>query len=77
MNTDLMVHADEIDWDARPEPYRDILLLAQINDRIRSLTRQETAEWILSEIHKKAQLRESLHACMDALHQAQRRGPRE
>jgi hypothetical protein len=72
-----MVRADEIRWDPEPEPYRDVVLLAQIMDRLRPLTEQEKAEWILSELHDKAVLRLTLQACMDALHQAQRAGARQ
>ncbi len=68
-----MVSADEITWGFEPDSHRDVVLLAEIVDRLRPLSEQEKAQWILDQCRDKAALRLALQACMDSLSRELRR----
>lgn len=79
-----MVHADEIPWHgqafsyrnpSRPLTYSELWSITEIEIVLETLDRAETAAWIMDLISDKTAIASTLHACMDALHLAQKRAP--
>ena len=75
-----MVRADEVPWHRPRRSFAEPLLtygeLTQITDVeavLETLSLSETAGWVLDLIYDRTQLANTLHACMDALHELHRK----